>query len=80
MLLETTWIYKGVIMDEKVVYVSNVKVERIKGPLRRTYVPAEEEPIYFSVHSEIAEHYGIDTEVHEPHKTTLDMLVASTAT
>jgi hypothetical protein len=43
-------------------------------------VPAEEEPIYFSVHSEIAEHYGIDTEVHEPHKTTLDMLVASTAT
>ena len=67
-------------MVEEVVYTSNVKVERIKGPLRRTYVPAEEEPIYFSVHSEIAEHYGIDTEVHEPHKTTLDMLVASTAT
>jgi uncharacterized OsmC-like protein len=67
-------------MVDEVVYTSRVKVERIKGPLRRTYVPAEEEPIYFSVHSEIAEHYGIDTEIHEPHKTTLDMLVASTAT
>lgn len=67
-------------MTGEVVYTSKVKVERIKGPLRRVYVPMEEEPIYFSVHSEIAEHYGIDTEVHEPHKTTLDMLVASTAT
>ena len=67
-------------MVEKVVYVSNAKVERIKGPLRRTHVPVEQDPIYFSVHSEIAEHYGIDTEIHEPHVTTLDMLVASTAT
>lgn len=67
-------------MAGEVVYTSNVKVERIKGPLRRTYVPAEEEPIYFSVHSEIAEHYGIDNQIHKPHKTTLDMLVASTAT
>jgi hypothetical protein len=67
-------------MAEGVVYTSHVKVERIKGPLRRTYVPVEEDPIYFSVHSEIAEHYGIDNNIHEPHKTTLDMLVASTAT
>lgn len=67
-------------MSEEVVYVSNVKVERIKGPLRRTYVPIEEDPVYFSVHSEIAEQYGIDTEIHEPHVTTLDMVVASAAT
>lgn len=71
---------KGGIMADEVVYTSKVKVERIRGPLRRTYVPAEDEPIYFSVHSEIAEHYGIDNQVHEPHKTTLDMLVASAAT
>jgi hypothetical protein len=67
-------------MSEKVVYVSNVQVERIKGPLRRTFVPAETDPVYFSVHSEIAEHYGVDTNVVEPHTTTLDMLVASAAT
>ncbi|MDK1028043.1 MAG: hypothetical protein QGM50_05025 [Anaerolineae bacterium] len=67
-------------MSEDVVYVSNVRVERIKGALRRTYVPAESEPIYFSVHSEIAEHYKVDNNVIPPHVTTLDMLVASTAT
>lgn len=67
-------------MSEKVVYVSNVQVERIKGPLRRTFVPAETDPFYFSVHSEIAAHYGVDTNAVEPHTTTLDMLVASAAT
>ena len=67
-------------MDNDVVYVSNVKVERIKGPLRRVYLPAEEDPFYFSVHSEIAEHYGADPSAVETHTTTLDMIVASTAT
>lgn len=67
-------------MSEEVVYVSNVRVERIKGALRRTFVPAQKEPIYFSVHDEIADHYGVDTSVIEPHTTTLDMLVAAAAT
>lgn len=67
-------------MSEEVVYVSNVRVERIKGSLRRTYVPAEEDPVYFSVHSEIAEYYGVDNTVINPHVSTLDMVVASTAT
>ena len=70
----------GGTMSNEVVYVSNVQVERIKGSLRRVYVPAEKDPIYFSVHSEIAEHYGVDNNVINPHVTTLDMLVASTAT
>ena len=67
-------------MSDDVVYVSNIQVERIKGPLRRVTLPAEAEPMYFSVHSEIAEHYGVDNNVVEPHVTTLDMVVASTAT
>ena len=67
-------------MNDDVVYVSNIQVERIKGSLRRVTLPAEDEPMYFSVHSEIAEHYGVDTNVVEPHVTTLDMVVASTAT
>ena len=66
-------------MSTDVVYVSDVQVERIKGPLRRVTIPAEDDPIYFSVHSEIAEHYGVDNKVIEPHVTTLDMVVASTA-
>jgi hypothetical protein len=35
--------------------------------------------VFFGVHSEIAQHYGVDTNVHEPHAATLDYLVASAA-
>ena len=60
-----------------VVYTSNVKIERVKGPLRRAYLPKVESPVMFGVHSEIAEHYGVDPQVHDPHTTTLDYVVAS---
>ena len=63
----------------EVVYTSNVRIERVKGPLRRAYVPQEKEPVFFGVHSEIAEHYNVDPNVHEPHATTLDYLVAAAA-
>ena len=66
-------------MSDEVVYTSKIRIERAKGPLRRAYLPAEEEPALFGVHSEIAEHYGVDPEVHEPHATTLDYVVAAAA-
>jgi hypothetical protein len=66
-------------MSESIVYTSKVKIERIKGPLRRAYLPQEDEPVLFGVHAEIAEHYGVDLQVHEPHATTLDYVVASAA-
>ena len=66
-------------MNGEVIYTANVRIERIKGPLRRAYVPQEEEPTYFGVHSEVAQYYGIDSQVHEPHATTLDYVVAATA-
>lgn len=64
---------------DSVVYRSHVRIERVKGPLRRAYLPAESDPIFFGVHSEIAAHYGVDPAVHEPHATTLDYLVAAAA-
>ncbi len=66
-------------MSDEVVYTSKVRVERIKGPLRRAYLPAEEEPIYLSTHSEVAAYYKHDPSVHEQHATTLDYVVAATA-
>ena len=59
------------------VYQSKVRIERIKGPLRRAHLPAEPDPVLFGVHSEVAEHYGVDPDVHEPHTTTLDYVVAA---
>ena len=66
-------------MSEEVVYTSRVRIERIRGPLRRAYLPAEDQPTYFSTHSEIAAHYKHDPSVHEERATTLDYVVAATA-
>ena len=66
-------------MSHDVVYISKVRIERVKGPLRRAYLPEENQPVLFGVHSEIAEHYGVDTTIHEPHATTLDYLVSAAA-
>jgi hypothetical protein len=70
---------KGGIMSDEVVYTSKARIERVKGPLRRAYLPALESPILLGVHSEIAEHYGVDPNVHSPQATTLDYVVASAA-
>jgi len=66
-------------MAEEVAYTSRVKIERIKGPLRRAYLPHVPAPVFFGVHSEIAQHYGVGTNVHEPHAATLDYVVAAAA-
>jgi hypothetical protein len=47
--------------------------------LRRAYLPQVESPVLFGVHSAIAEHYGVDPDVHTPQATTLDYVVASAA-
>ena len=66
-------------MANDAVYTSKVRIERVKGPLRRAYLPLEDGPVLFGVHSEIAEHYNVDPVVHEPHTATLDYVVAATA-
>jgi hypothetical protein len=60
-----------------VTYYSKVRIEPLKGKIRRAQIPGEEEPVIFGVHSEIAEHYGVSPDVEEPHPSTLDYLVAA---
>jgi hypothetical protein len=60
-----------------VAYVSRVRVEPVKGRVRRAHLPAVEEPVTFGVHSEVAEHYGVSPEEEEPHASTLDYVVAA---
>ena len=59
-------------------YISRIRVEPVEGKIRRAYLPIQEEPVLFGVHSEVAEHYGVSPEQVEPHDTTLDYLVAAT--
>ena len=66
-------------MSDQVVYVSKSRIERVKGPLRRAYLPQVQEPVKFGVHSEIAEHYGMDPAVIDQEATTLDYVVAAAA-
>ena len=54
-----------------VAYVSRVKVEPVEGKTRRAHLPAEEEPVLFGVHGEVAEHYGVSPDVEKPHSSTL---------
>lgn len=62
----------------EVKYISKVKVEPVEGKIRRAYLPVQEEPIVFGVHSEVAEHYGVSPGQIEPYDTTLDYVVAAT--
>ena len=38
---------KEALMSESVVYRSRVRIERVKGPLRRAYLPVEPQPVLF---------------------------------
>ncbi len=58
-------------------YVSNVRIKRLKGPIRLAYLPSEESPVTFGVHGAVAKHYGVSPDVSEPHATTLDYIMAA---
>ena len=63
-----------------VVYTSKLSMERKVGPLRIAHLPGEPNPVIFSVHGAIAEHYKVDpAKLTEPHAATIDYVVAATA-
>jgi len=62
-----------------VVYRSEVRIERVKGPVRKAYLPAESEPVIFGVHGAVAEHYKVPATIAEPRATTLDYVIAAAA-
>jgi hypothetical protein len=63
-----------------VVYTANVQLERVKGPLRLAYLPGESQPVTFSVHGAIAEHYKVNpAALGASHASTIDYVIAATA-
>lgn len=61
-------------------YTSHVRITRVKGPLRLAYLPGESQPVTFSVHGAIAEHYKIDpAALPASHASTIDYVIAATA-
>jgi hypothetical protein len=62
-----------------VAYRSRVRIEIVRGPLRRITIPAREEPLEIAVHDEVADHYGVPRGGEAERPTTLDLLVGATA-
>lgn len=61
----------------EVVYVSEVTLERVKGPVRRARLPANPDDVIFGVHGGVAEWYGVEPSSVEPRTTTLDYVTAA---
>ncbi|MEX1162273.1 MAG: hypothetical protein WEB03_01710 [Nitriliruptor sp.] len=60
-----------------VVYTSNVRIVRDRGPVRSAQLPGRDQPVTFGVHGAIAEHYGVGPDDYPPDATTIDYLVAA---
>lgn len=66
-------------MSQAPVYVSKVRIERKRGPIREAHLPAERHAVIFGTHDEIREHYGTVAGEYPEHATTLDYIVAAAA-
>ena len=63
-----------------VVYVSKSSLERKRGPVRIAHLPGESQPVIYSVHGAIAEHYKIaPATLQESHAATIDYVISATA-
>ncbi len=62
-----------------VVYVSEVRIERLGGPVRQAYLPGDPEPTVYGTHGPVAEHYGVPEGKFPAHATTLDHVIGAAA-
>ncbi len=62
-----------------VAYVSEVRIEPEGGPVRRGYLPAEDEPVMYGAHGAVREHYGYPEGEYPDHAATLDHVVGAAA-
>ena len=64
-------------MSDEVAYLSEARVERARGPMRRAWLPGRETEVTFRVHGAIAEHCGVSPDDYPPDTTTIDYVVAA---
>ncbi len=60
-----------------IAYVSEVRVERLGGPLRAAHLPGEENPTIYGMHGAITEHHGMQPGGAPSHASTIDHLVGA---
>ena len=57
------------------VYTSRIRIERVKGPLRRAFIEPFADPVRFGVHGAIKQFYGVEPDEEVP--ATLDYMIAA---
>ena len=57
------------------IYTSRIRIERVKGPIRRAFIQPFPEPVRFGVHGGIKEFYGVEPDEEVP--ATLDYMIAA---
>ncbi|MDH5372020.1 MAG: hypothetical protein OEX97_03660 [Acidimicrobiia bacterium] len=63
----------------EVKYTAEVRIERVRGPIRKVWLPPGGAPHMFGVHSEIAEHYGVSMDDYPSTTATIDWVIAAAA-
>jgi hypothetical protein len=59
----------------ELVHTSRIKLVRDKGPVRRAFIEHFKDPVYFGVHTAIANFYKVQPETEYP--ATLDYMIAA---
>jgi hypothetical protein len=72
-------IFQEEVVMNQPAYVSRVRIVREQGPIRKAYLPIEQEPVLFGTHGAVREHYGTSAGQYPEHATTLDYVVAAAA-
>lgn len=57
------------------VYTSRIRIEKVKGPIRRAFIEPFTEPVRFGVHRGIKKFYGVEPDEEIP--ATLDYMIAA---
>lgn len=59
----------------EMIYTSRVRVEKVRGPIRRAFIEPFAEPIRYGVHGAIKQFYGVEPDEEIP--ATLDQIIAA---
>ncbi|MHB8148164.1 MAG: hypothetical protein ACYDGM_13025 [Vulcanimicrobiaceae bacterium] len=60
-------------------YTSRIRIERLGGPVKRVFLPAEEDGVIMGVHGAIAKHYNVSPDAYPPRASTIDYVIGATA-
>jgi hypothetical protein len=59
----------------EMIYTSRVRVEKVRGPIRRAFIEPFAEPVRYGVHGAIKQFYGVEPDEEIP--ATLDQIIAA---